>query len=206
MISRRRALREEYSRVFSDINGARNFQRDGDEVDNCWLSAVLVDPVTAGRHVDDLRAALDAYNIESRPLWKPMHQQRVFAGAGSFLTGAAEQLLATGLTPSAPVQPDSSPRRSSGRIGPGPHRAVVVPDSHATYRATAAISAIRLRLAVASRAVRAPVPGSKMRRQPSSSTYSDGSASVDWTTANWVARSRQAAAAVPVQAVRSLRR
>ena len=144
MISRRRALREEYSRVFSDINGARNFQRDGDEVDNCWLSAVLVDPVTAGWHVDDLRAALDAYNIESRPLWKPMHQQRVFAGAGSFLTGAAEQLLATGLTPSAPVQADSSPRRSSGRIGPGPHRAVVVPDSHATYRATAAISAIRL--------------------------------------------------------------
>ncbi|HEX8510026.1 MAG TPA: DegT/DnrJ/EryC1/StrS family aminotransferase, partial [Propionibacteriaceae bacterium] len=98
MIGRRRALREEYARVFSDISGARIFQRDGDEVDNCWLSAVLVDPVTAGWHVDDLRAALGEYNIESRPLWKPMHQQPVFAGARSFLTGAADELFATGLT------------------------------------------------------------------------------------------------------------
>jgi len=98
MIGRRRALREEYAAVFSDIVGARIFQRDGDEVDNCWLSAVLVDPVTAGWKVDDLRAALDECNIESRPLWKPMHQQPVFAGARSFLTGAADRLFATGLT------------------------------------------------------------------------------------------------------------
>jgi dTDP-4-amino-4,6-dideoxygalactose transaminase len=98
MIGRRRALREEYAAVFSDIVGARIFQRDGDEVDNCWLSAVLVDPVTAGWKVDDLRTALDECNIESRPLWKPMHQQPVFAGARSFLTGAADRLFATGLT------------------------------------------------------------------------------------------------------------
>ena len=59
---------------------------------------MLVDPVTAGWKVDDLRAALDECNIESRPLWKPMHQQPVFAGARSFLTGAADRLFATGLT------------------------------------------------------------------------------------------------------------
>ena len=98
MIERRRALREEYARVFADISGARIFQRDGDEVDNCWLTAVLVDPETAGWTVDELRAALDADNIESRPLWKPMHRQPVFAGARSFVTGAADGLFATGLT------------------------------------------------------------------------------------------------------------
>jgi dTDP-4-amino-4,6-dideoxygalactose transaminase len=98
MIGRRRALREDYARVFSGISGTRIFQRDGDEVDNCWLSAVLVDPATAGWNVDDLRTALDAHSIESRPLWKPMHQQPVFAGARSFVTGAADRLFATGLT------------------------------------------------------------------------------------------------------------
>jgi dTDP-4-amino-4,6-dideoxygalactose transaminase len=98
MISRRRALRERYARIFADVNGVRIFQRDGDEADNCWLSAVLVDPRTAGWEVDDLRIALAEHDIESRPLWKPMHQQPVFAGARSFLNGAADHLFATGLT------------------------------------------------------------------------------------------------------------
>jgi len=98
MISRRRALREQYARVFAGVEGVRIFQRHGDEADNCWLSAVLVDQGTAGWEVDDLRLALAQRDIESRPLWKPMHQQPVFAGARSFLNGAADQLFATGLT------------------------------------------------------------------------------------------------------------
>ena len=97
MISRRRALREQYVRIFADVDGVRVFQRDGDEADNCWLSAVLVDPRTAGWEADDLRLALAEHDIESRPLWKPMHRQPVFAGARSFLNGAADQLFATGL-------------------------------------------------------------------------------------------------------------
>ena len=97
MISRRRALREQYVRIFADVDGVRVFQRDGDGADNCWLSAVLVDPRTAGWAVDDLRLALAERDIESRPLWKPMHRQPVFAGARSFLNGAADQLFATGL-------------------------------------------------------------------------------------------------------------
>jgi dTDP-4-amino-4,6-dideoxygalactose transaminase len=98
MISRRRALREQYARVFAGVDGVRIFQRDGDEADNCWLSTVLVDPATAGWQVDDLRLALAEQDMESRPLWKPMHQQPVFAGARSFLNGAADHLFATGLT------------------------------------------------------------------------------------------------------------
>ncbi|HEY6796295.1 MAG TPA: aminotransferase class I/II-fold pyridoxal phosphate-dependent enzyme [Kineosporiaceae bacterium] len=98
MISRRRALREQYAQIFADVEGVRIFQRDGDEADNCWLSAVLVDPRTAGWEVDDLRLALTEHDIESRPLWKPMHRQPVFTGARSFLNGAADKLFATGLT------------------------------------------------------------------------------------------------------------
>ena len=98
MIGRRRRLREHYARVFDGVPGVRIFQRAGDAADNCWLTAVLVDPQVAGWSTDDLRAALDQADIESRPLWKPMHRQPVFAGARSFLTGAADRLFATGLT------------------------------------------------------------------------------------------------------------
>ncbi|MGY1709491.1 DegT/DnrJ/EryC1/StrS family aminotransferase [Geodermatophilus sp. SYSU D00758] len=98
MIARRRGLREEYARLFATVPGVRVFQRSGDEADNCWLTAILVDPQEAGWSVDDLRSALDADDIESRPLWKPMHRQPVFAGARAYLNGASDALFATGLT------------------------------------------------------------------------------------------------------------
>jgi dTDP-4-amino-4,6-dideoxygalactose transaminase len=98
MIGRRRALREHYSRLFTGVAGVRVFQRDGDEADNCWLTAVLIEPDQAGWSADDLRAALDDAGIESRPLWKPMHLQPVFAGARAYLDGSADHLFATGLT------------------------------------------------------------------------------------------------------------
>jgi dTDP-4-amino-4,6-dideoxygalactose transaminase len=59
---------------------------------------VLVDSNQAGWSVEDLRAALDGADIESRPLWKPMHRQPVFAGARAFLDGSADALFARGLT------------------------------------------------------------------------------------------------------------
>jgi dTDP-4-amino-4,6-dideoxygalactose transaminase len=98
MVGRRRALREHYARLFAGVAGARVFQRDGDDADNCWLTAVQVDPAEAGWSPDDLRAALDDAGIESRPLWKPMHLQPVFSGARAYLDGSAERLFATVLT------------------------------------------------------------------------------------------------------------
>lgn len=97
MIARRRSLRERYARLFGPVPGVRVFQRDGDDADNCWLTAVLVDPAEAGWSAEDLRVALDADDIESRPLWKPMHRQPVFAGARTVLDGTADRLFATGL-------------------------------------------------------------------------------------------------------------
>jgi dTDP-4-amino-4,6-dideoxygalactose transaminase len=98
MIGRRRALRATYARLFADVPGVEVFQREGDEADNCWLTAVVVEPGTAGWDAEDLRVALDAADIESRPLWKPMHQQPVFAGARTVLNGSADRLFATGLS------------------------------------------------------------------------------------------------------------
>ncbi len=97
MIGRRRALREHYAGLFARVPGVRVFQRPGDDADNCWLTAVVVDPDRAGWSADHLRVALDAADIETRPLWKPMHRQPVFAGARSHLNGSADRLFATGL-------------------------------------------------------------------------------------------------------------
>lgn len=98
MIARRRALRERYASILSDLPGVSIFQRPGDEEDNCWLTTVVVDPDEAGWSRDELSRALDAAGIESRPLWKPMHLQPVFAGTRSVVDEGAERLFATGLT------------------------------------------------------------------------------------------------------------
>jgi len=98
MIARRRELRERYSKMFDYIPGVCVFQRDGDRDDNCWLTALLIDPDEAGFDAEALAIALAADDIETRPLWKPMHAQPMFAGARSYLTGAADRLFSRGVT------------------------------------------------------------------------------------------------------------
>ncbi|MCI2266952.1 DegT/DnrJ/EryC1/StrS family aminotransferase [Sediminivirga luteola] len=98
MIARRRELRERYKEVFGAVEGASVFGADGDEHDNVWLTAVLVNPEKTGWTAGELSEALAARNIESRPLWKPMHLQPVFAGSRSKVDGSSESLFRTGLT------------------------------------------------------------------------------------------------------------
>jgi dTDP-4-amino-4,6-dideoxygalactose transaminase len=54
---------------------------------NHWLTCILVDPAVAGFTREDVRLALEAENIESRPLWKPMHLQPVFEGVPFYTYG-----------------------------------------------------------------------------------------------------------------------
>jgi dTDP-4-amino-4,6-dideoxygalactose transaminase len=98
MVSRRRSMRERYAEHFASVPGVSIFQRQGDESDNCWLTALVVDPLDAGWEAGDLGKAFGSADIETRPLWKPMHQQPVFAGSRSFLTGASDRLFERGLT------------------------------------------------------------------------------------------------------------
>jgi dTDP-4-amino-4,6-dideoxygalactose transaminase len=97
MITRRRDVRKAYAALFADRPGVRLFHSP-DPADNCWLTAVVVDPAVAGWSVEDLRRALDRADIESRPLWKPMHLQPVFEGFPGRLRGVADRLFATTLT------------------------------------------------------------------------------------------------------------
>jgi dTDP-4-amino-4,6-dideoxygalactose transaminase len=97
MIARRRAHRERYVELFGSATGVAVFGRDGDGDDNCWLTAVLVNESSAGWGPDALRSALERDDIESRPLWKPMHLQPVYADRPSYVTGASEALFTRGL-------------------------------------------------------------------------------------------------------------
>lgn len=62
-----------------------------------WLTCVLIDPTGFGAGREEVRLALEAVDIESRPVWKPMHRQPVFAEFDSHLTGVADHLFERGL-------------------------------------------------------------------------------------------------------------
>lgn len=64
---------------------------------NRWLTTILIDEKMTKVRSADLQMKLENYNIESRPLWKPMHIQPVFEGYTSYLNGVSEKLFNSGL-------------------------------------------------------------------------------------------------------------
>ena len=64
---------------------------------NCWLTCITIDPAKFGATREDIRLALEAVNIESRPTWKPLHLQPVFEKCRIRGGGVSEQLFASGL-------------------------------------------------------------------------------------------------------------
>lgn len=64
---------------------------------NRWLTTIVVEPSFNGVTREDIRLALEKDNIESRPLWKPMHLQPVFSNSPFYGDGTSEQLFEQGL-------------------------------------------------------------------------------------------------------------
>jgi dTDP-4-amino-4,6-dideoxygalactose transaminase len=64
---------------------------------NCWLTCITVDPGRFGATREDLRRHLEANNIESRPVWKPMHLQPAFADCRVRGGAVATRLFEQGL-------------------------------------------------------------------------------------------------------------
>ena len=98
-VAQRRANNQRYREFFAGVDGI-TFQTEPnpDFFSNYWLTAILIDPAkTDGISREDVRLALDAENIESRPLWKPMHLQPVYEGTKFFGAGVCEQLFEQGL-------------------------------------------------------------------------------------------------------------
>ncbi|MBM0233455.1 DegT/DnrJ/EryC1/StrS family aminotransferase [Micromonospora sp. STR1_7] len=97
MIARRRALRDRYAQLFATVPGTRILGA-GDSGSNCWLTSVTVEPERTGWRAGELAEHLAARGVETRPMWKPMHRQPVYADRQVALTGAADQLFATSLS------------------------------------------------------------------------------------------------------------
>ncbi len=64
---------------------------------NRWLTTILIDEEKTGTTHEVIQKELEKENIESRPLWKPMHLQPVFSACPAYLNGVSEKLFKTGL-------------------------------------------------------------------------------------------------------------
>ena len=112
-IARRRDINERYRAAAGSRCRVSRFMPIADYGEpNYWLTCILVDPDAFGATHEDIRAALEAEDIESRPTWKPLHLQPVFAEAPA-VGGRSARPSSTGASacPAAPA----GPRRS------GPH-------------------------------------------------------------------------------------
>ena len=101
-VASRRNNYERYKQYFSRQNNAGfNIKFQEEPVgyySNRWLTCILVDPTTnKGLTIEKIRLAMDEENIETRPLWKPMHQQPIFASSKKYLNGISDKLFDNGL-------------------------------------------------------------------------------------------------------------
>ena len=112
-IARRREIHALYTELLKDVNGITVVQRPSDEYDsNFWLTCILIDSKITGFDREDLRIKMDEAQIETRPLWKPMHLQPVFANVPMYVNGVSEALFNDGLClPSGPMCTDDDIRR-----------------------------------------------------------------------------------------------
>ena len=98
-VSQRRSNNKKY-RIFFKNRVGITFQNEPSEeyFSNYWLTAILIDPVlTGGITREDVRLALEKENIESRPVWKPMHMQPLHQSTRFFGKGVCEKLFYQGL-------------------------------------------------------------------------------------------------------------
>jgi pyridoxal phosphate-dependent aminotransferase EpsN len=116
-IARRQAIRAAYEALVADIEGVAMAPVDPRGTTNAWLSCCTIDPAT-GLTPEAVRLHLEGDDIESRPVWKPMHRQPVFAQAPARLDGTADRLFATGLClPSGSGMTDADLDRVLTRLG-----------------------------------------------------------------------------------------
>ena len=101
-------LCDRYVELFANVDGITVHTNPDERYDsNYWLNTITIDPVKTGTDYETVRQHLEACNIESRPLWKPMHTQPVFQGAPAYVNGVSEEIFGVGLClPSGPCVSD----------------------------------------------------------------------------------------------------
>ena len=96
-VSRRRGHFKAYADAFKSLPGVTMQPEASWGQSTRWLTCLTIDPQVAGVTREQVRLALEAENIEARPVWKPMHLQPVFAGAEMHGGKVSERLFDQGL-------------------------------------------------------------------------------------------------------------
>jgi dTDP-4-amino-4,6-dideoxygalactose transaminase len=96
-VKQRRKIREFYGELLAKRDGICFLNEYEGSYSNFWLTTILIDREKTGCYNTDLMQAFEKENIESRPLWKPMHIQPVFSESPNYLSGVSEKLFSTGL-------------------------------------------------------------------------------------------------------------
>ncbi|MCE7042927.1 aminotransferase class I/II-fold pyridoxal phosphate-dependent enzyme [Dyadobacter sp. CY312] len=96
-VSQRRSNYRFYHEKLSNIPGISFQNEPEDFFSNRWLTTITIDPLTAWTSSEEIRQHLELHNIESRPIWKPMHLQPVFKKAMYFGGNISQNLFKNGL-------------------------------------------------------------------------------------------------------------
>ena len=99
---------QRYVELLKDVEGIDvHVNPTPDHDSNYWLNTITIDPKKTGTDYESVRQYLETKNIETRPLWKPMHLQPVYKDAPAYVNGTAESLFNIGLClPSGPYVTD----------------------------------------------------------------------------------------------------
>ncbi|WP_159999527.1 DegT/DnrJ/EryC1/StrS family aminotransferase [Roseomonas sp. 18066] len=96
-VAARRLVFARYAEALSDLPGLTLMPEPGWAQASRWLTVLQLDPARFGATPEELRRELEAANIESRPVWKPLHMQPAFRGARCHGPGQALRLFERGL-------------------------------------------------------------------------------------------------------------
>jgi pyridoxal phosphate-dependent aminotransferase EpsN len=96
-VATRRGIRDRYASLLGDVPGLSFLPEAPYGTTNAWLTCMLVDPDAFGADRETVRLALEAEDIEARPLWKPMHLQPIFAAHHAFGGDVSARLFERGL-------------------------------------------------------------------------------------------------------------
>ena len=97
-VKRRRETYTFYKENLGKYEGIKFLEEPGESYfSNRWLTTLIIDPSKTGISREILQIELEKENIESRPLWKPMHLQPVFSSCPAYINGTSEELFNKGL-------------------------------------------------------------------------------------------------------------
>ena len=96
-VATRRALRSRYREHLAPLPGVTFMPESPAVIGNAWLTCIVVDPSAAGTDRETIRLTLESEDIESRPLWKPMHLQPYYAAHPMFGGSVSARLFEHGL-------------------------------------------------------------------------------------------------------------